>query len=283
MMRTDFRSAVVIVLVFAGLCLLPRVSVAQGHFFGGAEGSFDRTLNVSGPVDIDVSTGSGSINIRSGSGNRVEIHGRIRAGESWWWPSRDSEDTVHRLEANPPIEQSGSTIRIGKTLEHDGIRNVSISYDIVMPAQANLRAHTGSGSQTVDGVNGRVDVGTGSGSILLRNIQGDVAATTGSGSIRATGVRGGLRMHTGSGRISVQGEQTGRWELGTGSGGVDIDLPSNAGFDLSAHTGSGGIDVRYPMTVQGRIDHNRHDVSGKVGTGAYALNIRTGSGHIRIE
>src|SRR5438552_1126021 len=162
--KKTLRFGVLIAVVFAGVCLLPATGKAQNHFFGGSEGSFDKTLNISGTLDLDVSTGAGSINIRNGSSNRLEIHGRIRAGDNWWWwSSRDSEDTIKRLEANPPIEQTGSIVRIGRNME--GFHNVSISYDIVLPAQTNVRSHSGSGSQTVEGVRGRVDVGTGSGSI----------------------------------------------------------------------------------------------------------------------
>jgi DUF4097 and DUF4098 domain-containing protein YvlB len=89
-------------------------------------------------------------------------------------------------------------------------------------------------------------------------------------------------MHTGSGSIRVQGDQTGRWEFGTGSGGIDIDLPTSAAFDLSAHTGSGGITVDYPLKMQ-TISHNRHDLVGVVGSGGFQLSARTGSGHIRIQ
>ena len=249
-----------------------------------AEGSFDRTLNVSGTVYLDISTGSGSIDIRRGTGNRVEIHGRIRAGDNWsWWrsSSRDAEDVVRRLEANPPIEQSGQTIRVGRISDRDGYQNVSISYEVVVPSQSNIRSSTGSGRQTVEGIEGRVEASTGSGGITLRDIKGDVNATAGSGSINATGIRGGLRMNTGSGGIHAQGEQTGRWELEAGSGGIDIDLPPNATFDLSAHTGSGGVDVAYPVTVQGKI--SRHDIVGKVGSGGHPLSVHTGSGHVRIQ
>src|SRR5436305_502263 len=77
-----------------------------------AEGSFDRTLNVTGTVDLDVSTGAGRINIRQGAAGRVEIHGRIQAGSDWFGFSRDATDTVREIEANPPIEQNGSAIRI---------------------------------------------------------------------------------------------------------------------------------------------------------------------------
>ena len=40
----------------------------HGFFGSGFDGSFDRTLTVSGPVDLEVSTGSGSIDIRRGTG-----------------------------------------------------------------------------------------------------------------------------------------------------------------------------------------------------------------------
>jgi len=249
--------------------------------FGSTQGSFDRTLNVSGSVDLNVTTGSGTINIRQGSANRVEIHGRIHVGTDWFGSSRNAADTLRQIEANPPIEQNGSTIRIGH-LDQD-IRNVSISYEIVVPANSSIRSHTGSGSQTVTGIEGPVDAGTGSGSINLTDVRGRVNADTGSGSITATGLRGEFRAQTGSGSIRVDGEQTGRWEMHTGSGGIDIRLPRSASFDLNAHTGSGGVTVDFPMTVQGRIDGRRRDVSGRVGSGGYALDLRTGSGHIRIE
>jgi hypothetical protein len=269
-----------VVLGFVTLTVL-ATTCSIAAYARSAEGSFDRTLNVSGPVYLEISTGSGSIDIRHGSGNRVEIRGRIRAGASWWRLSRDAEDVVRRLEQNPPIEQSGQTIRVGRISDREWYENVSISYEVVVPAQSNVRSRTGSGRQTVEGIEGRVEASTGSGGITLRDIKGDVNANAGSGTINATGIRGGLRMNTGSGGIRVQGEQTGRWELEAGSGGIDIDLPPNAAFDLSAHTGSGGVDVAYPMTVQGKI--SRHDIVGKVGSGGHPLSVHTGSGHVRIQ
>src|SRR5262249_46984978 len=153
--------------------------------------------------DLEVSTGSGSIDIRRGSNNVVEVRGRIRAGDSWWRSNRNVEDTVRSLESNPPIEQTGNAIRIGRILDRDAQQNVSISYEITVPAQTNVRAHTGSGRAQVEGIDGRVEAGTGSGSIMLRDIRGDINANTGSGGIRAANIRGGLRMQTGSGGIEI--------------------------------------------------------------------------------
>ena len=43
-----------------------------------AEGTFDKTLKVSGPTDLQVQTGSGTIQIRSGAPG-VVVHARVRA------------------------------------------------------------------------------------------------------------------------------------------------------------------------------------------------------------
>jgi hypothetical protein len=260
---------------------IPFLISSAAGFVRQAQGSFDRILNVSGTVDLDVATGAGSIEIRQGSGSVVEIHGRIHASNNWFRSDRDQQDAIRNIESNPPIEQSGQSIRIGRTLDRNSEQHVSISYEIVTPAQSNVRAHTGSGTLSIDGISGRVNTATGSGGITLRDIKGDLQATTGTGPIHATGLRGGVRMTTGSGEIQVEGEQTAQWELQTGSGGIDVRLPKSASFDLSAHTGSGGISVDFPMTVSGRIDSNH--VVGKAGGGQYPLSARTGSGHIRIE
>jgi hypothetical protein len=283
MSKRHLLSIGAIALVFAAGCARQDSYVEAAGFVPPAEGSFDRTLNVSGVIDLDVSTGSGGIEVRRGPENRVEVHGKIRASGNWFLSDRNSDAAVRSVESNPPIEQSGQTIRIGRILDRELERHVSISYELIVPAQSNVRAHTGSGSMTVEGIVGRVEAGTGSGGLTLRNIKGDLKANTGSGGIHATGVRGGLRMETGSGGIDVEGEQTDEWVLQTGSGGVDVRLPRSASFDLSAHTGSGGISVDFPLTTRGRIDSNRHDVAGKVGSGDYRLSVHTGSGHIRID
>ena len=48
-------------------------------------------------------------NFPGGSGE-VQVHGRIRIGE---WFGGNAEERIKRLEANPPIQQSGNQIRIG--------------------------------------------------------------------------------------------------------------------------------------------------------------------------
>src|SRR5262245_19827881 len=100
-MRQIDRSVLLGLVLFLAVCIVPGRATAQRR---AIEGSFERTLNVSGVVDLDVSTGSGSIEVRPGSSGRVEIRGRIRAGGDWWRSDRNAEEAVRQLESNPPIE-----------------------------------------------------------------------------------------------------------------------------------------------------------------------------------
>ena len=87
---------------------------------------------------------------------------------------------------------------------------------------------------------------------------------------------------TGSGSVELEQTNAASIEAHTGSGGVTIRVPSQAAFDLRAHTGSGSITVDHPMTVSGTIGH--HDLQAKVrGGGSTLVDVRTGSGSIRIE
>ena len=49
--------------------------------WSSARGEFDRTLQVNGAVDLQVETGSGSIEVHRGSSNQVHVIGHIVASE----------------------------------------------------------------------------------------------------------------------------------------------------------------------------------------------------------
>ena len=224
------------------------------------EGSFERTLKVSGELTLEVAAGSGRIDVHTGASDTVIVQGRIRAGDHWF-TSDSPADRVHRIEQNPPIEQSGNSIRVGRTNDAD-YNNVSISYDITVPAATELRASTGSGAIRAEGIRGAARVTTGSGSIELGGIGGAMEARAGSGSIQVRGLGAGIAAHTGSGSVTLQ-------------------LTPAAAFELAASTGSGGIDVNHPMTMQGQL--NRHRVKATVRGGGPLVDVSTGSGSVKIN
>jgi DUF4097 and DUF4098 domain-containing protein YvlB len=260
----------------------------------GAEGSFEKTLQVNGPVELEVITGSGNIEVRAGGSGTVRVSGRIKTSSGWF--GGDAESRVRALESDPPISQVGNYIRIGKIEDRELARNVSISYVIETPAETELKSNTGSGNLDISGIQGPVTATTGSGgmkisdikstsrcqsgsgAIVLEAVQGHVYAKTGSGTIRGEDLGGGVEGRTGSGDIRLRLTGAGPVRLGTGSGDVDVQgvngslsihngsgdikAEGQCAGDWSARTGSGTITVRLPSTA------------------SFDVFCRTSSGHI---
>ena len=243
------------------VCALTILVTAACDLYAGApvEGRFERTLNVSGPIELDVRTGSGGIRIESGPGNTVHVVARIRANG---WFDDDAAQRVKDIEQHPPITQEGQTIRIGPTGADDLYQRVSIGYEITVPESTVVRSSSGSGGQTIQHVRGPISATTGSGGIRIDDTQAGVRVTAGSGGIRLTGVRGPVVARA-------------------GSGGIIVSLADNAGFELDATAGSGGIATSGQLTSTAA--NSRHHVQGIVRGGGPRLELSTGSGGILVE
>jgi DUF4097 and DUF4098 domain-containing protein YvlB len=314
--------------------------LAASAAFAAAEGSFDRTLKVSGHVDLDVQSGSGNITVHQGDSSAVVVKAHIRASEgmsSWFGGSSlSSQEKVKRIVDNPPVEQNGNSIRVGRIQDEALRNNISISYDITVPKDTSVQSHTGSGDEHVSDVSGPVRANSGSGNVIvsgigsevranagsgdleISNVQGRVYTETGSGNIKATGIGGGfdaragsgditfeqngsgsVRAETGSGNIrlnnvsggveagagsgdvEVQGRIASDWRIHTGSGEVEVKLPSDAKFNINAHSSSGDVQVHHPVTMQGAFKKNH--IEGTVNGGGTMLEVSTGSGSIRVN
>ena len=162
--------------LFAALVVLCASTAA---FASTPQGTFEKTLQVSGPVDLEVFTHSGDVTVRAGSSGSIFIRGKIYVGDRWFGGRRD--DDVHAIEQNPPIHQSGNSVHIDYVNYH----NISVDYEITVPADTTIRSHTGSGDQILEGTRGNADVQTGSGDVKLSNLTGEIHLQTGSGDVRA--------------------------------------------------------------------------------------------------
>ena len=296
------------VMVLVGyVAVLPAAASVQG--------TFQRTFQVSGRVDLEVLTRSGDVTVRGGQAGTVSITGKIHVGNRWFGGDKKSE--VQELEKNPPLRQSGNSIRVDYTNYHD----IAIDYEITAPLETTVRTRSGSGDVTLEGLRGNMDLQSGSGDFRLRDLtgeirletgsgdvkaeriagpvnahagsgnikveetsSGDVSARTGSGNIELRGVKGGLRAESGSGDQRVEGTPTDSWEVRTGSGNLELRLASDVGCDLDLSTNSGTIVLDKPVvtTVEGRVQEPRHHILGKIHGGGVPVSVRTGSGDVHI-
>jgi DUF4097 and DUF4098 domain-containing protein YvlB len=288
--RGNYSAILAVVFVVSLACLLP-MSVAAS-----SEGSFQRTLQVTGPVNLDLNTGSGSVNVRTGSSSEVQVTGHIKTTN---WLGGSADERVKRIEANPPIQQSGNDIRIGHVGDTELLHNISISYDLVVPAETELRSHTGSGSQSVEGLQKQIEIESGSGSLKISDIGDTVRAETGSGgieidrvkgyvrtkagsgSIRATDIAGGFEGRTGSGHITLEQTASGSVRANTGSGGMEL---RGVHGSLDARAGSGTITAEGNPTGSWTVDSGSGNIHLKLASEAsFDLDAHTSSGSISVS
>jgi hypothetical protein len=186
----------------------------------------------------------------------------------------------------------------------DGELGVDIAAADVMArgTHGTLKIDAGSGSVDIADSQGDLSIDTGSGAVLLNRISaGDVKIDAGSGTITATTVKADeFSVDVGSGRLRVAGVAARRLKLDsgsgrveaalsaspedasieTGSGGVDLTLPADAGTTLDIDAGSGGIDSEFPITT---TRATRNELRGTIGNGRGRMKIETGSGGVRLR
>ena len=295
------------------------------------DNTFDRTFTISGPVRLELSNGSGNVEIRGTGDGKVHVHGRVTKGWTFWG---DAEKNVQDAVSNPPVQQRGSTVLIGK--ETSWLKNVAIDYQIEVPRDTEIDASVASGGVTIDqvrgpvkcssasgyvhvygvdretqlsaasgsievsGIGGVLRVSTASGSVDITGVKGDIQATAVSGSIHianpggrvetsnvsgsinVTGANNDVRAHVISGPIEVTGNPSGNrfWDLKTVSGSVDIRVPANSSFLLSADATSGDIRTNLPVMIE---EQGKHSLRAHVGDSTGRVEVHTVSGGINVR
>ena len=236
------------------LVLLSAIVILVGCQNGpSVSGAFDRKYDVTGPIRLELTNASGDVDITGSADGKVHVHGDVRASG---FGSESSQKRLDDTVSNPPVEQRGDTIRIGKEMSH--MRNVSIAYTIQVPHDTEISATVASGAQTIRGVRGPVKVQAASGSIRVEKIERDAQLSTASGSISATDIGSEVRVKSATGSVTVTNARGdvmvdalsgvirvsrpgGRIEAGTASGEVEIEGAAN---DVKAHAASGRVSVQ---------------------------------------
>ena len=278
--------------------LLALFSVAVGLCYAQrTDGSFERTLNVSGFADLELTTDAGGIDVVPGPPGKIRIRGILKAQDTWFHRREDVESRIRELEAHPPIVQNGNNIRV-EVRDRSLLRGISMRLEVETPPDSRLRARADSGGIDVRGIKGPVECRTDSGGIHaseidsevratadsggihIRRVNGPVYARADSGGIEAEDVSGSVDAEADSGGIRVSQNATAPIKARSDSGGADITLARAGGYDIQAHAGSGRVTVPN-ITVSGRI--SQHEVNGKLRGGGALVDVRTDSGTIDIR
>jgi DUF4097 and DUF4098 domain-containing protein YvlB len=144
---------------------------------------------------------------------------------------------------------------------------------------------TASGNVDAKNVSGNADLNCVSGDVTAENIRGDVEADTVSGNVKLLDISGAdvVKGKTMSGNTIYSGEisSSGRYDLEAHSGSVEMTIPSDSAFDLSAYTFSGNIKTEFKVMVSGTVSKKK--ISGSVNGGGADVNLKTFSGSIYLK
>jgi hypothetical protein len=269
-----------------------------GVLIAQPEGGFERSLAVSGPVELDATTDSGGIVITPGSAGTLRVRAILKGHRGWNGNIGDVESRIRAIERNPPIEQTGNRIRVGYVTDRTLLKGVSMRLEIQTPVETRLHAHADSGGVRVQGIKGPAECQTDSGGIeavgidsevraqadsggiRLRDIRGPVFARADSGGIEAINVAGAVDAKTDSGGIRIEQSVAAPVIARADSGGADVRLAPTGGYDLNVASSSGRVTLPQ-MTISGTF--SRHRAAGKVRGGGPLVDVKVDSGHIVVQ
>jgi len=146
----------------------------------------------------------------------------------------------------------------------------------------DIRASSASGSVRVANIKGDVKISSLSGSTHVSSPGGRVDADTASGSVQVDGATRDVKARAASGRVDVNGNpgSNSYWDLKTVSGLVQLGIPTDANFHLSAEAISGQIKADVPIIIE---EQDKHSLRARVGSGGARVEVHTVSGEIRVR
>lgn len=273
--------------------------------FGGEEyaETVERDFAVGPMPGLHVRNVSGDTKIAVGEDGKIHVTARKRVRGT-------SEERAKRLLENVEVrmEQEGNDVLVKPHLyEQDrgwadlfrGGR-VAVDFEITVPRELRLEAHTVSGDVGLAGTRGPMDMQSVSGDLVLADVQGPLRLKTVSGDGELSGFAGGLVGNTVSGDLTFKSVRLHGSDIVTVSGDVRIDgeldkdrehrIKTISG-DIDLHLTGGSYDVRF-SSMSGDLDNEMDgEISSEgkrakrivIGTAETKVSIKTMSGDLEIR
>ena len=263
-------------------------------------GTFEQRYAGPGITELVIETNVGYISIESWAESDFQIVAEVHVPEelaAQLSPARAERD-LHLLQQN-------SLLRIAdahrKAPDHNDWR---VDLTVRVPALTSVVATTAVGNVTADGNYKQVQLKTAAGDILFSGNIAELSATTGVGNLNFSGTYENATLRAGTGNISMTSDQLGSAELVTGVGNLSASVRKGPTGSLSCKAGTGSIDLELADAWSGTFDIRtglgdiemptelsnavaagvvNATATGKRGTGAAAVELKTGVGSIRWE
>jgi hypothetical protein len=256
-------------------------------------------FDADGPLEIEVSIGSGRVDIElvdePGAGVTLRPHDGGDSGfmhglsnlmhwvnDRFGDPAAEQDAAVEAVDG-ARIELTGRrlVVRSGHgQMRMMPLELVPVAVTVRAPVGSHLDLRSGEAAVTVTGAAGRIRVTGGSGDITVDRADGRAEIKLGSGALRLGPMLGGLRARSGSGEIEVS-SVGGPTTLVTGSGDVWLGAVQS---DVMARTGSGDLVVADAACGDVELVTGSGEIRVGVRPGTAAMvDLHSGSGQARSE
>jgi hypothetical protein len=242
-------------------------------------------------VQVDGTLGDGARPLQiNGDAQSLEI--RVEpANKSGWFGSSDSNMGPSVLDVHVPHAAA---------LE---VHVVSAPVDVTGMDGRSLGVNTVSGRVHINAHAGAVKVGSVSGDVVFEGAANGMDVQTVSGDVQAATVNGNLSGQTVSGDLVLRGNTLGRVDLGTVSGGIQLDaalapaaswkvdtmsgdvrlgIPANTSAEIKADTFSGDLHSDFGKPYGSEHGPGEH-LGTRAGSGNGSIVINSFSGDVRIN
>jgi DUF4097 and DUF4098 domain-containing protein YvlB len=250
-----------------------------------AESYIRKSFEVSAGGKLTIQADRGSINVKSGPGDRVQIEVTREPGRG------QNEEVLKRHHIS--FTQDGKDVMVRAEMEDEKRfwknNNLKVRYEVVVPSKYDVNLKTSGGSVTVHDLDGEARAETSGGGLNLGQIKGPVFARTSGGSIHVEGAgrdvdartsgggitiddaMGNIVAHTSGGSIHV-GQTKGSVTVETSGGGIELKgaagpvsartsggsiraaITSQPNGDCLLTTSGGGIELKMPATLAFDVD-----------------------------
>lgn len=250
-------------------------------------------FDVGGHPELIISSAAGRISIRPGEDGVITM----RATKSG--SARAKEHT--RVE----YSHAGNRVNINTRSDSGGLLSITwgtcaVLYDLVVPADCEVRARSTSADVDIAGLRAPIAVQTTSGDVAVNDIGADCSITTVSGDVTGRKISGALTLRTTSGDAAIRQSSLRHFNLNTVSGDFSVETPLTASAQYLAKTVSGDLHVFLPpdtgATVQMKsvsgdvvselpanvIKSGRRHWQGRIQGGGASLEMTSVSGDLRI-
>jgi DUF4097 and DUF4098 domain-containing protein YvlB len=231
-----------------------------------AKDTEEKTLSVSGPVDLVVENDFGFVTVRPGTDGKVVV----KTDKTGWGSSEaDAQQALKDLKV--VIEQDGDKIRVYLQRPADvdfiniGPGGAQANFTVTVPAETNVDLRSDNGELTLSGTQGTASLNTSFGDVTVKELTG------------------GLSVTASNGRITAENINAEDAAISLSSDFGDITTDTIAGKDVTIKSTNGAMTLNQ-VEASGKLEARSDfgDLEIKAGT-AGILDVHTSNGKVLVE